>query len=344
LAQGFFPEYYEDLPASAYWWMGLGGMVGLFLSIVLHELAHSLVARRYGIPMHGITLFIFGGVAEMNDQPQNAKSELAMALAGPLMSVVIGLVLLGIDDTFGAAWPQAVHGVVIYLGFLNLILAGFNMLPAFPLDGGRVLRSLLWLWKGNLRWATRIASKIGSGFGVALIVLGGLQFITGNFIGGLWMVLIGFFLRSISQQAYQQVLIRKSLQGESIQRFMKTDPVTVPPSISVRDFVEDYVYEHHFKFYPVVEDSRLVSCVKVDQVKDLDRDQWDNKTVRDIATDCSDENTTTPETDPVDALAKMRRTGNSRMLVTRGNDLVGIVALKDMLEFLSLKVDLEESP
>ncbi len=343
LAQGLFPEYYQDLSTSAYWWMGVAGMIGLFVSIVLHELSHSLVARRFGIPMHGITLFIFGGVAEMSDQPQNPKSELLMAIAGPIMSVIIGLALLGIDNAFGAGWPKPVHGVLVYLGFLNLILAGFNMLPAFPLDGGRVLRSLLWIWKDNLRWATRVASRIGSGFGVALIVLGGIDFLMGNFIGGLWMVLIGFFLRSISQQAYQQVLIRKSLQGESIERFMKTDPVTVPPSIPVREFVEDYVYKHHFKFFPVVENSHLVSCVSVDKVKQLDRDQWEKKTVRDIATDCSDENTTSPDTDPVDALAKMRRTGNSRLMVTRGKELAGIVALKDMLEFLSLKLDLEES-
>ena len=343
LAQGLFPEYYQDLSTSAYWWMGVAGMIGLFVSIVLHELSHSLVARRFGIPMHGITLFIFGGVAEMSDQPQNARSELLMAIAGPIMSVMIGLALLGIDNAFGAGWPKPVHGVLVYLGFLNLILAGFNMLPAFPLDGGRVLRSLLWIWKDDLRWATRVASRIGSGFGVALIVLGGIDFLMGNFIGGLWMVLIGFFLRSISQQAYQQVLIRKSLQGESIERFMKTNPVTVPPSIPVQEFVDDYVYKHHFKFFPVVENSHLVSCVSVDKVKQLDRDQWEKKTVRDIATGCSDENTTSPDTDPVDALAKMRRTGNSRLMVTRGRELVGIVALKDMLEFLSLKLDLEES-
>jgi Zn-dependent protease/CBS domain-containing protein len=343
LAKGLFPEYFQNLSTATYWWMGLGGMVGLFVSIVLHELAHSLVARQYGIPMHGITLFIFGGVAEMTEEPRSAKSELLMAIAGPITSVIIGIAFLAVDWTAGSFWSTPVHGVLVYLGFLNLLLAGFNLLPAFPLDGGRVLRSLLWIWKDNLRWATRISSRIGSGFGVALIVLGAIDFITGNFIGGIWMFLIGMFLRSVSQQAYQQMLIRKSLEGESVQRFMRTNPVTVPPSISVREFVEDYVYEHHFKFFPVVEDSRLVSCIKVEKVKEVGRDQWNNRTVRDIATDCTDDNTIAPETDAVDALAKMRATGNSRLMVTRGSELLGIIALKDMLEFLSLKVDLEES-
>ena len=343
LAKGLFPQYYEELSTAAYWWMGVAGMVGLFISIVVHELAHSLVARQYGIPMHGITLFIFGGVAEMTDEPKNAKSELLMAIAGPITSVIVGVAFLGIDWALGEAGGDPVHGVLIYLGFLNMILAGFNLLPAFPLDGGRVLRSLLWIWKDNLRWATKISSRIGSAFGIGLIVLGALQFIMGNFIGGIWMFLIGLFLRSVSQQAYQQLLIRKSLEGESIERFMRSNPVTVPPSISVREFVEDYVYEHHFKFFPVLEDSKLVSCVKVDKVKEIGREQWDSKTVRDIATDCSQDNTISPDTDAVDALARMRNSGNSRMMVTRGSELVGIIALKDMLEFLSLKVDLEES-
>ncbi|MBD3402592.1 CBS domain-containing protein [candidate division GN15 bacterium] len=343
LARGLFPQYYTDLPTAAYWWMGIGGMVGLFVSIVLHELAHSIVARQYGIPMHGITLFIFGGIAQMHDEPKSAKAELLMAIAGPIASAVIAVIFLAIDQAVAAGGSTPLRGVLIYLGFLNLVLAGFNMLPAFPLDGGRVLRSVLWVWKDDLRWATRISSKIGSGFGIALIVLGVINFVTGNFIGGVWMFLIGMFLRAISQQAYQQLLIRKSLEGESIERFMRTNPVTVPPSISVRDFVEKYVYEYHFKFFPVVEDSKLVSCVKVDRVKDLDREEWDSKTVRDIATECSTENMTEPGTDPVKVLGRMRKSGNSRMMVTRGSELVGIIALKDMLEFLSLKVDLEES-
>lgn len=344
LARGLFPQYYQDLPASAYWWMGVGGMVGLFVSIVLHELAHSLVARQYGIPMHGITLFIFGGVAEMTEEPKNAKSELLMAIAGPITSVIIGLALLGLYWAVQASWSDPVQGVLIYLGFLNLILAGFNLLPAFPLDGGRVLRSILWTWKGDLRWATRITSRIGSGFGIVLIVFGVVNFMSGNFIGGVWMFLIGMFLRSVAQQAYQQLLIRKSLEGDTIDRFMRTNPITVPPSISIREFIEDYVYQHHFKLYPVVEDSRLVGCATVDKVKNIDRGEWNTKTVRDIASDCNDENSISPDTDAVDALARMRKTGKSRMMVTRGEELMGVIALKDMLDFLSLKIDLEETP
>ena len=159
LARGYFPAYYPGLAAQTYWWMGVVGALGLFASIVLHELAHSVVARRYGLPMRGITLFIFGGVAEMDDHPPTAKSEGMMAIVGPIASYALALVfyLLHLAGS-GGGLPEALTGVLGYLAFINLVLATFNLVPGFPLDGGRVLRSILWAWKGDLRWATRTAS------------------------------------------------------------------------------------------------------------------------------------------------------------------------------------------
>lgn len=342
LAKGLFPIYYENLTVSTYWWMGVAGALGLFVSIVVHELAHSLVARAYGIPLRGITLFVFGGVAEMHEEPQNAKSELLMAVAGPVMSIIIGALLVGVYFLADAAFSQPVQGVIIYLGLINLVLAAFNLLPAFPLDGGRILRSALWHWKGNLRWATRVSSRIGSGFGIALMIFGGIRFIIGDFIGGVWMFLIGMFLRSISQQSYQHVLVRHVLEGEPVRRFMRRDPVTVSPDITVRDFIEDVVYQHHFKVYPVVSNGSL-SCVTTRQVKEVPREEWERRRVYEVATSCSTENTIRADDDAMRALSKMNRTGNSRLLVTEDGHLVGIIALKDMLEFLSLKIDLEEA-
>ena len=158
LARGLFPVWFGNYSTATYWWMGAAGALGLFLSIVFHEFWHSIVARRFGLPMKGITLFIFGGVAEMEEEPENAKTELLMAIAGPISSVVLGVVFL-LVFRLGVAvgLPEPVNGVLVYLGWLNLVLAVFNMLPAFPLDGGRVLRSILWFAKGNIRWATRVA-------------------------------------------------------------------------------------------------------------------------------------------------------------------------------------------
>ncbi len=160
LASGIFPHQYADLPVATYWWMGAAGMVGLFASIVFHELSHSLVARRHGIEIKGITLFIFGGVAEMEDEPPDPKSEFAMAIAGPIASYGLCAALYG-TTAIGIAldWPVPMVAVFRYVAYMNGILATFNLVPAFPLDGGRVLRSILWAWKSNIRWATRTGSN-----------------------------------------------------------------------------------------------------------------------------------------------------------------------------------------
>jgi hypothetical protein len=171
----------------------------------------------------------------------------------------------------------------VYLGWLNIILAGFNMVPAFPLDGGRVLRSILWYAKGDLRWATRISSRLGSAFGLFLMILGVISFIGGNFIGGLWYFLIGMFIKGASQMSYRQLLVKNALMGEPISRFMAAEVVTVPQSIMVSDLVEDYFYKYHYKMFPVTEDGTLKGCVTTKQVKELPKEQWATTKVSDIA-------------------------------------------------------------
>jgi Zn-dependent protease/predicted transcriptional regulator len=344
LSVGLFPIRYQGLPTHTYWLMGLVGTLGLFFSIVFHEMSHSLIARKYGMRIKGITLFIFGGVAEMGDEPSNPKAEFMMAIVGPISSIFIGLVFYGVYILGRQnARPAPVNGVVQYLAFINGLLAVFNLVPAFPLDGGRVLRSILWGWKKNLRWATHISSKIGSGFGILLIVLGAFQFLRGNVIGGMWWFLIGMFLRGAAKTSYQQLLLRKALEGELVRRFMKTDLVTVTPSTSIAQLVEDYIYKYHHKMFPVVEDSdRLLGCVTTKQVKEIPREEWGQRKVGEIAAQCSSENTIGPQVDAMKALSIMSKSGLSRLMVTEGNRLVGVIALKDMLKFLSLKVELEE--
>ncbi len=342
LAKGFFPGSYQGLPVPTYWMMGVAGALGLLISIVFHELWHSLIARRFGLPMKGITLFVFGGVAEMTDEPPHPRAEFFMAVAGPLSSIFLGFLLLGIGF-LGASggWPRPVLGVVNYLGLLNLVLAGFNLLPAFPLDGGRVLRAVLWGWKDNIRWATRIASQIGAAFGLVLIVVGAIEFVMGNIIGGVWMFLIGMFLRGASQTAYKQLLIRRALEGESVRRFMKENPVTVSPSISLQELIDDYIFKHHFKMFPVVKDDKLLGCVTVNQVKQVPKEEWPSRRVDDLALGCTEENTISPDEDAMKALALMNRANASRLMVVDKGKLVGMIALKDMMRFLSLKLDLE---
>ncbi len=343
LAEGLFPHYYRDLSPQAYWLMGIAGVLGLFFGIIIHEFAHSLVARHYGMPMKGITLFIFGGVAEMGDEPTSPKVEFLMAMAGPITSIILALTF-----TFLAFWAQRfeastpVFGVLRYLGAINGILAGFNLLPAFPLDGGRVLRSILWAVKKDFRWATRVASQIGHTFAVILILLGFLQIVQGNFIGGIWWVLIGFFLQGAAKMSYQQLLARQVLEGEPVRRFMQANPTVVPPDLSIKQLVEDYVYTFHYKMFPVVADGKLQGFISTQQIKSIPREEWANHTVGEFSTSFSRENNISPDTDALKALDIMSRTNSSRLLVTEGDRLVGILSLKDLLQFFSLKVELEE--
>jgi len=343
LATMAFPYNYKGLSTSTYWLMGLAGALGLFASILAHELGHAVVARRFDVPMASITLFIFGGVAEMTREPPSPKAEFFVAIAGPIVSVIIAAICFALTATgaiaaTGAATP--VFGVVAYLALINTIVVVFNMIPAFPLDGGRVLRSILWQIKGSLRWATRITSAIGSGFGLFLILMGVLT-LFGNLVGGIWLALIGLFLRSAAQMSYQQVLVRRALEGEPVERFMRDDVVTVPPSISVHQLVDDYIYKHHHKMYPVIEDGELVGCVTTREIQQVPRSQWDQRTVGEIAQACTDENTIAPEADAMDALSRMSRSKASRLMVVRGGHLEGILSLKDLLNFISLKVELE---
>ncbi|OGW38782.1 MAG: peptidase M50 [Nitrospirae bacterium GWD2_57_9] len=344
LAVGLFPNARLGLAVSTYWWMGLAGAAGMFVSILFHEFCHSLVARRFGMPMKGITLFIFGGVAEMDDEPPGPRAEFYMAVAGPLSSIVLGLAfyvaLLALEGSKALA---AVTGVLGYLAFINWVLAAFNLIPAFPLDGGRVLRAALWHWKKDLRSATRIASRLGSAFGLVIIFLGVVNILLGNVIGGLWQFMIGMFLRSAAQMSYQQVLVRRSLQGAPVARFMNPDPVTAPASINIRELVENYLYRYHFKMLPVRDNGRLIGCISTQKIKSIPRGEWDRRTVAEAMDHCSAENSVRPDTDAMKAFSLMGRTGNNRLMVVEDDRLLGIITIRDIMGYLQTRMELEEN-
>ncbi len=344
LAVGFFPFQFPGLETGTYWWMGVVGALGLFFSIVWHEFSHSLVARHYGLPISGITLFLFGGVAQMTEEPRAPRVEFLVAVVGPISSFLLAAIFFGLGFAAdGAGLPTAVGGVLSYLVWINLLLAIFNLIPAFPLDGGRMLRAALWGWRGDLRWATRIASGFGSGFGILLIVLGIVSIVSGNFIGGLWWFLIGLFIRGAAGASYQQTLMREALRGVPVSRVMNDRPVTVPPDLPVGDLVEEYFYRHYFKMFPVVEgDGRVVGCVTLRRISDLPRERWHDTPVGAVMQPCDRDNTVGPNMEAIDALSRMQRSGISRLLVADHGRLAGIVTLKDMLRFLAFKLELEE--
>jgi Zn-dependent protease len=339
LASDVFPAQVRGLRSSSYWWMGAIGALGLFASIVFHELWHSLVARRHGVAIEGITLFIFGGVAELREEPRRAKTEFLLALAGPASSALLGILALGGRELARIASVGPGTGAVLgYLMSINLSLAAFNLLPAFPLDGGRMLRAVVWHWRGDLRWATQLAAWIGTLLGNLLLGVGTLLLFFGSLVNGIWMIVVGLYLRSASRQSYRQLSIRLALAGERIERFLTPDPITVPRDISLTELVEEYVYKHRVKSFPVVDGLRLVGCVSAHALDAVPRNQWAQRTVGDLAHSCDAEDTIPGGVDAMQALTQMSRTGRGQLMVVEGDRLVGVIMLQDLLEFLALRL------
>jgi len=342
LSAGFFPMRYPDLSRGLYWTMGLVGTLGLFFSLLFHEFSHSLVARARGMEMGGITLFLFGGMAEMTSEPPTPRIEFEVAAAGPISSVVLGGVFYVLAAALTAlGLPAHWGGVFGYLALINIILAVFNMVPGFPLDGGRLLRAFLWHRRGDMLSATKTASRIGQGFGILLIVLGVWSFISAGALGGIWWVLIGLFLNAAAKASYQQTLMRATFEGARIDSFVVPDPVSVPPDLPLDRFVKDFAYRYHFSLYPVTEGDRLVGCVRTRDVKTIRPEEWPQTTVSEIMNACHESNTVEPGTDAERALEKMQRSDSGQLIVAENGRLAGLITLRDLLSHLAIRQQLE---
>lgn len=335
-----FQQSVPDLSVAVYWLLGLVAALAFFTCIVLHELGHAVVARMAGIPMRGITLFLFGGVAEMESEPPTAVSEFLMAIAGPAVSAVLATGFWLLSGLEQAPWSAF---LLRQLAGINLAVLIFNLVPAFPLDGGRVLRSLLWALTANLRRATYLAALSGQAFAWMLLILALLNLFAGQLIQGIWLGLIGMFLKNAARSSYQQVLVRQALQGEPVSRFMHQKPIVVPPNLDLRSWVEDYVYRYHRKMFPVASNGHVEGVISTQALQKHPRNEWPRHTIGeemrpDVAT-----LSIAPDADALHALEQMQRTDSSRLLVMEGDRLVGIISLKDLLRFLNLKIELEKT-
>ncbi len=342
LAVSLFPSQYPNMPTRSYVWMAALAAFGFFASIIIHEFCHALVARHYGLPMKGITLWMLGGVAEMSDEPPNAKTEFLMAGAGPLASIGIAAVCYGLATVATQLqWSVIAIAVFSYLWRINLILAIFNLIPAFPLDGGRLLRAILWGWKGRLQWATRVASRVGLGFGTILMVLGFLAFISGNLIGGIWYFLIGLFIRFAAQSSYAQLLVKGGLEDVPVRQLIKEELVAVPKEATIADLVENYFYRYQHRLFPVVDASnKLVGCVRLASVRNIPRSEWSDVRVKDVLEPLSEENTIESKESAFSAFKKMSRLKSDRMMLVEGDHVVGVISLNDVLRFVSMRLEL----
>ena len=341
LASGYFPHKYPDLDKSICWIMGISSALLLFVSVLLHELSHSIVAKKNNIPIKGITLFIFGGVAEMTEEPTTAKSEIKMATAGPVCSGALALIFFVISNfliTFVPVIPLI--GILKYCVFINLALMIFNLLPGFPLDGGRILRAIIWNYTGDIRKATHTTSRIGSSLGVFLIIFGFFNIFTGNFIGGLWFAFIGIFLKGAAESGYQQLVAGKLLHGIKISEIMTRDLVTIEDSTTLDKLVDDYFLKHRYNSYPVVSNGMLVGIVSIHDVKQIPREDWDKVDVRKILDSKIISLCVSPDDDATSAMSKMIRKGLGRIPVLDNGKLVGIVSHRDIIQIIKHKIDL----
>ena len=340
LSAGYFPASYGELPTHTYVWMGIVGAAGLFASIVLHELAHSWVGRRLGLEIKGITLFVFGGASELSEEPGSARTEFLMAVAGPLASILLSIAFYLLASALeGGGVASPLSGVMRYLAGVNAILAVFNLLPAFPLDGGRILRALLWGWRGDLIWATRIAAGIGGMLGLGLVVLGVVSVLGGNLVGGMWSFLIGLFIRSAAGSSQQQLIARHLLQNVSVRQLMVSKPVTVAADATIAQAI-DLFLSNNVKFLPVIEADRVVGCLGLREVKAVAPTARSECLVSQRMVPVSPDNSIAPNANAAAALAQMQRTGLSRLLVIENGELVGIISLKDLLDHLMLASEL----
>lgn len=354
-----FGQAHPDWAVGLKWGTSVLAAVLFFGSVLAHELAHSLVAQSRGIPVRSITLFLFGGVSSIQREPTSPRTEFTMAIVGPLTSLVIGGLLLWIGGAItgplsGAlADPTQIIGrlspaatLLLWLGSINLTLGIFNLTPGFPLDGGRVLRSVLWAIVGNLRRATRWASWVGQTIawlmivtGIAIVFGAQLPFFGSGLVNGLWLAFIGWFLNNAAAQSYHQVVVRDVLEGVSVGRLMRADPPTCEPGCVVSSLVHDHIMVSDDHAFPVLDGGELIGLVTIDDVRRVPRDAWDVTTVREIMTPASRLIVVSPEEDSAEALNQLAQNDIRQLPVVNGGKLVGMLRRRDVVKWLQLQAE-----
>ena len=333
LATQYFPATLPDQTGITYVTLAVIAMLGFFGSLLLHELAHSYVARQFGVHIVGITLFLFGGVAELKTEVPSAKAEVWIALAGPAMSIGLAAVFMVLRDV-GGLIGQSPASVLAYLATINLVIAVFNMFPAFPLDGGRVLRAYLWHRNGDKLRATRTAARSGTFFGYALTFVGGLALFGGAATTGLWYILIGFFILGTTRSAYEHQLLQSTFADKTVGEMMIRDPVVTSPDLTLSEFVNQVMLKHRVSFVPILADGVLIGQIDKSVLSSIDRENWTSTRVGDVFAGLDYATTVAPQMPIPDLLAIIARTGQRKFLVTQDHKLSGVITLANLIGHL----------
>jgi Zn-dependent protease/CBS domain-containing protein len=334
LAVAVFPSQNPGFSDGEYVVLAVVAAVLFFASLLLHELGHALQARRDGLEIEGINLWLFGGVAQFKGGFPSAGAEFRIAIAGPLVSLAIGVLCVLIAAFAGL--PNAVDGVVAWLGFTNLILLAFNLLPALPLDGGRVLRSALWYFRGDLRWATWVAAGIGRAFGFLFIGLGVFMLIVEGAFSGAWLAFIGWFLLQAASAEARYVATKQALDGLRVRDLMTRQPVTVDAGVSLGQFMDDVARGQRFTTYPVLEQGRPIGLLAFRSVASVPRDEWNARRVRDAMLPRTDVPLLTEDESAIDALAELSTSPVNRGLVVEDGRLAGLLSITDLARALEV--------
>ncbi len=343
-----FSAVNADWGAGLIWTTAIitGGL--FFVAIVLHELAHAIVAKMRGLPVRSITLFALGGIALIDKEADDATTEFLVGIAGPIMSVLIGFLCLLSAAALGwspeiqaIAPPTPVLAALVWLGYINVVLAIFNMIPGFPLDGGRVLRAIIWWITGDMNRSTRIAARAGQFVAVLFIVWGIFQFFSGIAFGGLWLALIGWFLLTAASGSYAQVAITRILSGLRVSDVMRRDCETIEGQINLQEFVDEHLLMTGSRCYFVVEDNRLAGMITPHDVKKVPREEWKHKTTGEVMRTLDNLQIVAPQTSVIEAFQDMVRSDVNQLPVASDNQLKGVISRNHILEILKTRAELK---
>jgi Zn-dependent protease len=335
LAVAVFPSQNPGLSDGEYLALAVAAALLFFVSLLLHELGHALQARREGVEIEGINLWLFGGVAQFKGDFPSAGAEFRIAIAGPLVSLAIGVLFVLVSAFAGL--PNALDGVSAWLGYTNLILLAFNLLPALPLDGGRVLRSALWQLRGDLQWATGVASAVGRGFGYLLIGLGVLMLIVEGAFSGAWLAFVGWFLLQAATAEARYVATKQALDGLTVGDLMTRQPVTVEADLTLGQFMDEVASSRRYTTYPVLEQGLPIGLLAFRSVAAVPRGEWNARRVRDAMIP-RDAVPLLDEDEPaIDALAQLSARDVNRGLVVENGDLAGLLSITDLARALEVR-------
>lgn len=341
LSAGYFPEVHPGYPTSEYWIVGIVGTFLFFASIVIHELSHAIVGNSLGQPVKRISLFIFGGMAHLGHEPTDANAELKIAAAGPLTSFVLGVFFFWIPTLFGFRHGHPMWASVFdYLGFINIALGLFNLLPGFPLDGGRILRAAVWARTGDFRRATARAADWGRGIAWGLIALGALEIFAGALVGGLWLIFIALFLKGAASSSYQGIIMEQVLGGARVRDLMVRDPEVIDAGTTVAAAVNEHFAHHGYTGFPVVEDGRPVGMLAIAQIRDCPAAERAAKRVAEVMKPINQALEIGPDATLAQALRQMSEAETGRLLVIENGRLIGLITRSAIAHFIMVRNEL----